>query len=267
MIYIKTPKEIEIMKESGRLLADILYQVSAYTKAGMATIELNDKAEELVKKSGCNPSFKNYKGPDGKRPFPAVLCVSINDEVVHGIPSKERILKSGDVVSIDLGIRYKNLHTDMAITFAVDAIERLNKKTVDMIEITQRALMAGIKTIKDGSFLGDIGFAIQSYVEARGFNVVKKLVGHGIGYSVHEEPDIPNFGKKGKGIQLKNGMTLAIEPMVTEENADVFLDKDGWTWKTKDGFLAAHFEHTVVVTKFGAEILTCLTQTKFGSII
>lgn len=253
MIPIKSPKEIKIMREGGKRLAFILYQISAATKDGMATIELDVLAEKLIKKSKVEPSFKYYKTADEKKPFPTTICVSLNDEVVHGIPSREKILKNSDIVSIDLGVKYKGLHTDMAVTFSIGNVEEIKKK---LIETTQDALEMGIDVIKNNAFVGDIGFAIQSYVEDRGLNVVKKLVGHGIGYNVHEEPEIPNFGVPKTGVRLKEGMVLALEPMVTQGSSEVILDKDGWTWKTKDGSLAAHFEHTVVVTKSGAKILT-----------
>ncbi len=252
MISIKTPEEIKILREGGKILASVLLMVSDMAKAGIATKELDECAEKLIKKAGGEPSFKNYKTPRDKFPFPASLCVSVNDEVVHGIPSG-RILKENDIISLDLGLKWKGLYTDATITVGVG---KINAETKKLLNITKIALEKGIKVVKENAFTGDIGFAIQSYVEANGFNVVKKLVGHGVGHKVHEEPEIPNFGKKGEGVVLKEGMILALEPMVVIGSGDVILDKNGWTWKTKDGSLAAHFEHTIAVTKEGCEILT-----------
>lgn len=255
MITIKTLEEIKILREGGKRLASVLYRVAEKAKPGVATIELDELAEKLIKENGGEPSFKNYKTFQDKIPFPASLCVSINDEIVHGIPSRDRILKEGDIVSLDLGMKYKNLYTDMAITVGVGKIDKQAKK---LIEITEKSLAEGIRIIKERNYIGDIGFAIQKYVEKKGFSVVRKLVGHGVGYKAHEEPEIPNFGKKGTREILKSGMILALEPMITAGSPDIVLGSDNWAWKTKDGSLAAHFEHTVVVVKTGAEILTCV---------
>lgn len=253
MITVKSPEEIKILREGGKRLASVLYEVAERVKPGIATIELDELAEKLIRKIGGEPSFKNYKTSKDKFPFPASLCVSINDEIVHGIPFAEKILKQGDIVGLDLGMKYKNLYTDMAITVGTG---RISKEAKKIIKIAKWALEAGIKASKENNFIGDIGFAIQSCAEKNNFNVIRKLVGHGVGYDVHEEPDIPNFGRPKTGEQLKAGMVLALEPMFTAGSADVILDKDNWTWKTKDGSLSSHFEHTVVVTKTGAEILT-----------
>ncbi len=253
MITIKTPEEIKILRDGGKILASILLSVADRAKPGVATIKLDEYAEFLIKKAGGEPSFKNYKTRDDKYPFPASLCVSINDEVVHGIPSLDKILKEGDIASFDLGMKYKNLYTDAAITIGVGKISAESRKLLD---ITKSALDKGIKASRENATTGDIGFAIQPYVEKNGFNVVKKLVGHGVGHAVHEDPEIPNWGKKCAGFELAKGMVFAIEPMVAMGNSDVYLDKNNWTWKTKDGSLAAHFEHTVAVTKNGAKVLT-----------
>ncbi len=253
MITIKTPEEIKILREGGKRLASVLYQVAEKAKPGIATTELDELAEKLIRENNGEPSFKNYKTFQDKIPFPASLCVSVNDEIVHGIPSRDRILKEGDIVSFDLGMKYKNLYTDMAITVPVGKIDKQAKK---LIEITEKSLAEGIRAIKEGNRIGDIGFTIQKYVEKKGFNVVRKLVGHGVGHKAHEDPEIPNFGKKGTREILKSGMILALEPMITAGSPDIVLDSDNWTWKTKDGSLAAHFEHTVVVTKNGADVLT-----------
>lgn len=259
MITIKTSEEIKILREGGKILASVLLMVADKAKTGITTKELDEYAESLIKKAGGEPSFKNYRTKDDKFPFPASLCVSINDEVVHGIPGFEK-LREGDIISLDLGMKWKGLYTDAAITVGV---EKISSDAEKLLNITKIALEKGIGVIKEGATTGDIGYAIQSYVEKQrlpagrqGFNVVKKLVGHGVGYNVHEEPEIPNFGKKGEGIVLKEGMVFAIEPMVVIGNGDVILDKNNWTWKTKDGSLAAHFEHTIAVTKKGCEVLT-----------
>ncbi len=246
MINIYNSEEIKILREGGKKLASVLYQVAEMAKPGVATVELDKMAERLIREAGGEPSFKNYKTAEDKIPYPASLCVSINDEVVHGIPGSRKI-KDNDIVSLDLGMKYKNLYTDMAITVG-------DKK---IVEITKRCLAEAIKIIKDGAHIGDIGFFVQACAEKNGFSVVRQLVGHGVGHRPHEEPEIPNFGSRGTGEILKAGMVLALEPMITAGNPEVILSDDNWTWKTRDGSLAAHFEHTIVITKNGAEILTC----------
>lgn len=255
MTTIKTPEEIKILRDGGKILASVLRLVGDYARPGIATIELDEYAEKLIKEAGGEPSFKNYKTSRDKYPYPASLCVSVNDEVVHGIPSPEKFLKEGDIVSLDLGLKWKGLYTDATITIGIG---KINAEARKLLDITKSALERGIKIIEEGAAIGDIGFAIQPYVEKNGFNVVKKLVGHGVGYDVHEEPEIPNWGKKGIGEILKAGMVFAIEPMVVLGSGDIVLDKNGWTWKTKEGSLSAHFEHTVAVAKRGAEVLTKL---------
>ena len=254
MISIKTAKEIKILREGGKILASVLREVAKKVKPGVPTIELDELAEKLIREAGGEPSFLNYKTRYDKISYPASLCVSKNDEVVHGIPSEDKILIEGDIVSLDLGMKYKGLYTDMAITMPVGEIDEKAKK---LIEVCKKSLSKGIKAARSGATISDIGFAVQSYVEKRGFKVVRNLAGHGVGYEVHEEPEIPNFGRKGTGEILKEGMVLALEPMITDGSYEIFLDNDNWTWKTKDGSLAAHFEHTIVVTKKGGEILTC----------
>ena len=227
-------------------------EVAQKAVVGTKTTELDILAEKMIREVGGQPSFKNYKTPDDKVPYPASLCVSVNEEIVHGIPGG-RILKDGDVVSFDLGMEYKGFFTDSAITVSVGKASEQAKK---LIATTQEALNLGIGAVKIGAFVGDIGHAIQTYAERSGFNVVRRLVGHGLGRKAHESPEIPNWGAKGKGEILQEGEVLAIEPMITAGHYDIFLDKDLWTWKTKDGSLSAHFEHTVIVTKTGAEIIT-----------
>jgi methionyl aminopeptidase len=262
MITIKTPEEIKILRDGGKILASVLLMVADKAKPGIATLELDEYAESLIRRNGGESSFKNYKTLQDKFPFPASLCVSINEEIVHGIPSPKRFLREGDIVGLDLGLKWKGLYTDATITIGIGKIGAGAEKLLD---VTKIALERGIKVVKEDATIGDIGFAIQSYVEKKrlpagrqGFNVVKNLVGHGVGYAVHEEPDIPNWGKRKTGLILKQGMVLALEPMVVIGNSDIILDKNGWTWKTKEGSLAAHFEHTICVTKNGAEVLTKL---------
>lgn len=252
MTILKNIEDINKLKEGGKILASILREAAKLSLPGVKTIELDKLAEKRIREVGGRPSFKNYKTPDDKVPYPGSLCVSINDEVVHGIPG-ERILKEGDIVSLDLGMEYKGFYTDSAITVSVG---KANEQVKKLINTTQEALNLGIRAVKSGAFIGDIGQAIQSCAEGNGFNVVRKLVGHGLGRKAHENPEIPNWGAKGKGEVLREGEVIAIEPMITADRHDIYLDKDLWTWKTKDGSLSAHFEHTIIVTKTGAEIIT-----------
>ena len=252
MTILRNIEEINNIKEGGKILASILRDVAGMVLQGVKTMELDALAEKLIREVGGKPSFKNYKTPDDKTPFPSSLCVSINDEVVHGVPGN-KTLKEGDIVSLDLGMEYKGLYTDMAITVPVGKIKDEAKKLID---VGRNALMRGIDTVKIGIAVGDIGSAIQDYVEENNFNVVKILVGHGLGRKAHEDPEIPNWGQKGKGVKLQEGLVIAIEPMITAGKADVYLDKDLWTWKTKDGSISVHFEHTIIITKTGAEIVT-----------
>lgn len=250
---IKTPQEIEILTEGGKKLASVLTQVASFVKPGISTKELDDLAFDLIKEEGGKPAFLNYSPPDSSKRYPASLCVSINDEVVHGIPLDSRVLKEGDIVSLDLGLEYKGLFTDTAITVGVGQINNEDQKLID---VTKQGLEEGIAVLKSGMALGDYGFAVQSFVEDKGFSVVRDLVGHGVGHEVHEEPDIPNWGRKGKGMIVKEGMVLALEPMVCIGEPEVVLDGDNWTWKTKDGLKSAHFEHTIVIKEDGARVLT-----------
>jgi len=252
MTILKNIEDINKLREGGKILASVLYEAAGMSVSGIKTIELDKLAEKRIREAGGRPSFKNYKTSDDKIPYPASLCVSINEEVVHGVPG-ERVLKDGDIVSLDLGMEYKGFYTDSAVTVSVGNISEQAKK---LIETTKEALNLGIMAVKNGAFTGDIGYAIQSFAEKNGFNVVRKLVGHGLGRKVHEPPEIPNFGVKGKGEILREGEVIAIEPMITAGRHDIYLDKDLWTWKTKDGSLSAHFEHTIIVTKNGAEIIT-----------
>lgn len=254
MVPIKTREEIEIMRKGGKILAGIMGELEKAVKPGVATKELNRLAESLIFKFGAKASFKGYKNTkDGiVDPYPAALCTSINEEIVHCLPS-DRVLKGGDIISLDLGIFYKGFHTDMAITVPVG---KINPEAQRLIRVTKKALKRGIKEIKLGNQLGDIENAIQKYVESQGFNVIRDLCGHGIGKELHEDPQILNFGKRRTGPELVEGMVLCPEPMVAVGDPTVKRAKDDWGYQTFDEQLSAHFEHTIAVTKNGSEILT-----------
>jgi len=252
-ITIKNENEIKILREGGKILADVLSQVSEMAKPGVSTGFLNNKAKELILARNAEPSFENYQSNFSDKPYPAVICASLNNVVVHGLPSEKVILKEGDILKLDLGVKYKNLFTDAALTVGIGKIYEENKKLID---ITRRALELAIVEVKPDNHIGDIGFAIENYVKKEGLNVVKVLVGHGVGYAVHEEPNVPNYGKKGEGPVLKFGMVLAIEPMVTCGSDKVKLSCDGFGYETADSSFSAHFEHTVAVTNTGHLILT-----------
>lgn len=258
MIPIKTAEEIKIMRQAGRILAQVMRRIARQIRPGISTFELDEIAEKLIRKYGAEPAFKGYL-PDTVRDieiskgYPATLCTSINSEVVHGLPSRNRILRDGDIIGIDCGLKLNGYYADMAITLAVGKISPLAKK---LLKVTKKSLNQAIKKIKPEIPLGDISWTIQSIVEKNGFSVVRDLTGHGIGKKLHEEPNIFNYGKPGTGPLLKEGMVLAIEPMVNAGNWQIRTLADGWTIVTVDGSLSAHFEHTVLVTKKGAEILT-----------
>lgn len=247
---VKTLSEIEAMRESGHMLATVLQSLSMVVDPGKSTKELSDYAAKELKALGGTPAFLGYHG------FPEVLCVSVNDEVVHGIPRKNKILKEGDLVGMDFGVSYRGMITDAAVT--IIAGKPLDTRHAKLVEVTKESLCAGIKQVKDGIQTEDIGFAVQSVLEKHGYGIVRDLVGHGVGHHVHEEPNVPNYGKKGRGERLQAGMTIAIEPMATLGNHHITLDPDHWTIRTADGSLAAHFEHTVLITENGSEVLTKL---------
>lgn len=250
-VSIKSNREIEIMREAGKILGTVLNQLGKEIKPGMTTMKVNQIGEELIRSYGCVPSFLGYGG------FPASICVSVNEEVVHGIPSKKRVLREGDIVSLDAGVIHKGYHSDAARTFAVGEISREARQ---LIEVTKQSFFEGIKFAKEGCHLHDISNAIAAYNESFGYGVVRDLVGHGIGTSLHEDPQIPNFTQPRRGIKLYEGMTLAIEPMVAAGGYAVnFLDDD-WTVVTADRSLAAHYENTVLVTKEGPEILSLVEE-------
>lgn len=258
-MIVRNEKELEILRNGGKKLAVVLSHIVSKTEVGVTTKFLDELTEKLILEYGGKPSFKGYKNPMGKKNYPATLCVSINNEVVHGIPD-ERILKIGDVVGLDVGAWYEGLCTDTAVTIIVgeDRLEK-NKNYIEskkLIASTKKSLEIGIAKVKAGAHIGDISFAIQSFLEKDGLGVVKELVGHGVGNAVHEDPEIPNWGIEGTGSELVEGMIIAIEPMATSGSPKVKLLSDGWTWSTVDGCNSAHFEHTLVVTKNGSEILT-----------
>lgn len=254
-IIIKTPKEIELLREGGKRLATILAKVGGKVAPGVSTLELDQYAESLIRAGGDEPAFKGYKPGGHGRPYPASLCTSVNTEVVHGIPSKDVILKEGDIISIDLGIKHKGLFTDHAITVPVG---KISTKAEKLLTVTRDAMLKGIAQAFPGNRVGDIGFAIESHIRPHHYGIVRTFSGHGVGREIHEDPFIPNYGKKGKGELLKVGMVIAIEPMCTLGTDDVVVSNDGYTVKTADLSLAAHFEHTVYIGENGPEILTSL---------
>lgn len=246
MVRIRSQREIEMIRTSAQLVADTLDMLSDSIQPGITTGELDRLAEEFIVKNGGRPAFKGYMG------FPASLCISIDDVVVHGIPG-DRELETGQIVGIDCGVKKNGYFGDSARTFAVGNISTEDHR---LMEVTREALMLGIQAAKQGNYVSDIGHAIQRHVEERGYSVVRELVGHGVGTELHEEPQVPNFGQPSQGQPLKAGMCLAIEPMINLGNKEVFTEKDGWTVRTLDGKPSAHFEHTIAVTENGAQILS-----------
>ena len=246
-VSIKTAREIELMRQSARLLEDVFASLEAAVRPGISTKEIDRLGEKLIREHGCEPNFLHYNG------YPASICVSVNDEVVHGIPHNAHILQEGDIVSLDAGLIYKGYHSDMARTFGVGEISEEAKK---LIQVTRQSLFEGIKMAKPGNHLYDISNAIDSYVTPHGYGIVRDLVGHGIGTKLHEDPQVPNFAQKKRGLLLRAGMTLAIEPMINMGRADVEWLDDDWTVVTEDGSLSAHYENTILITDGEPEILT-----------
>ena len=247
MIQIKNHEQIAIMKEAGRITAEALLIAQENVREGVTTKHLDKLIREHIERSGAKPSFLNYNG------FPASACISINDEVIHGIPSNKRILQEGDIVKVDVGAFYKGFHGDSARTFPVG---KVSTEAAKLIEVTEQSFFEGIKQLKPGNRLGDLGNAIDTYVKSYGFSTVKKYIGHGIGHNLHESPDVPNFGTAGRGQRLCAGMTLAIEPMINVGTDSVIELNDGWTVKTADGKLSAHYENTVAILPDEVIILT-----------
>ena len=254
MVTIKSEKEIRLMKEACKITGLVYKEIEKIIKPGISTMELDKFAEKLIRQNNAIPAQKGYpSGIKGVPPFPATLCISINDEVIHGIPSHKKILKDGDLVSIDLVVNKNGFNGDAARTFIVGNASNEAKK---LVEITQKAFFEGIKYAVKGNRIGDISHAIGEYVEKNGYNVVREFQGHGIGKQMHEDPGIPNYGKAGRGIKLEPGMTLAIEPMVIDGKRDIYQDYDGWTILTQDGSLSAHYENTILITEKEPEVLT-----------
>ncbi|MFH0827963.1 MAG: type I methionyl aminopeptidase [Candidatus Omnitrophota bacterium] len=248
MIVIKSEKDLGKMKEAGRILARVMNKVNEIIRVGISTIEIDNLARDFIKQENVTPAFLGYRG------YPAAICASVNEEVVHGIPCKRK-LSEGDIISLDLGIKHEDFFSDIAVTVGVGKIDPRAKK---LIQVTMDSLREGIKAAKPGNHIGDISSAIQLYIEGNSFSVVRQFVGHGIGRNLHEEPELPNFGRQGNGEILKPGMVIAIEPMVNMGTWECEILDDGWTAVTKDKKLSAHFEHTVAITEQGPEVLTKL---------
>ncbi len=248
-VTIKSAREIELMKEAGRILAIVHDELEKFIRPGISTLDIDKKGEEIIRSFGCIPSFLNYNG------YPASICVSVNDEVVHGIPNKRHIIHEGDIVSLDAGVIYQGYHSDAARTYGVGEI---SPEAAKLIEVTRQSFFEGIKMAKAGNHLYDISNAIDAYVRPYGYGIVQDLVGHGIGSHLHEDPEIPNFRQKRKGIKLQPGMTLAIEPMINIGRCDVVWMDDDWTVVTEDGSLSAHYENTILITEDEPVILSLI---------
>jgi methionyl aminopeptidase len=246
-VVLKSSQEIEKMRRAGKVVREVLELVRSHVKPGATTLDLEKAAEARLTEMGVKAAFKGYHG------YPCVLCVSVNSEVVHGIPSAKRVLKEGDIVSVDFGAVVDGYYGDAAITVPVGAIDATAAR---LLAVTEASLQAGIAAVKPGATLGDVGAAVQGVVEGEGFSVVREFVGHGIGVHMHEDPQVPNFGLAGRGMKLRAGMVIAIEPMVNAGKPEVLVLEDGWTAVAKDGSMSAHFEHTVAVTASGARVLT-----------
>jgi methionyl aminopeptidase len=247
VIELKSTREIGLMRRAGHILSEVMQRLRTTVKPGVTTLEIDADVEDFIRSRGARPAFKGYRG------FPATVCISINEEVVHGIPSAQRYVKEGDIVGLDLGCIVEGYYADCAFTVAVGEVP---PRVQQLLDVTRESLEHGIRECRPGRRLSDVSHAIQTHVEGHGFSVVRAFVGHGIGRALHEEPQVPNFGDPGRGPQLKPGMVLALEPMVTMGSWEVKILDDGWTAVTKDGSLAAHFEHTIAVTESGPEVLT-----------
>lgn len=247
MSRVKTPSEIEAMRVGGAMLAEVLRQTSSVVKPGITTKDVSVHAAKALKDVGAEPAFLGYNG------FPEPICISVNDEVVHGIPKKSHVLRDGDVVSLDLGVTHKGMIVDSALTVICGAS---NSQKDRLLNYTNESLQEGLAVIRDGVKTGDIGYAIEKVLKRAKLGIVRDLVGHGVGHEIHEDPNIPNYGDRGRGVVLRKGMTIAVEPMATLGKDGVYTDVDGWTVRTRDESLAAHFEHTVLITDDGYEVLT-----------
>ncbi len=247
MIYLKTEEEIELMRISNQMVGKTLAQVGKIIKPGVSTFELDKLAEEYIKDNGGVPGFLGYEG------FPGSLCTSINENVVHGIPSKKDILKEGDIISVDCGVYMNGFHGDSAYTFGVGEVA---SEVKDLMKTTKESLLLGVEQAVEGKRLGDIGAAVQQHCEAKGYSVVREMIGHGIGRDLHEAPEVPNYGRKGNGVKLKTGMVICIEPMINLGTRNIVIERDGWTCRTKDRKPSAHYEHCVAIRKGKADILS-----------
>jgi methionyl aminopeptidase len=252
MIFLKSPQEIALMRAANRVVLEILAELRERVRPGISTGDIDRIAAELIRKKGVHSAFKGYQIRNGSVPFPATVCVSLNDEVVHGIPSPHRFIKEGDIVSLDFGVIYKDFYGDAAISFALG---KMDERTGRLLETTAAALEEGIAHARVGNRLGDVSAAIQERVEREGFSVVREFVGHGIGRRMHEDPPVPNYGVRDRGVRLREGMVLAIEPMVNTGGPEVALKSDGWTAVTRDSSVSAHFEYSIAITEKGPEVL------------
>ena len=246
-VSIKSAREIELMRAAGKILAKVHENLGKELRPGMSTLDIDHLGDDIIRSYGCIPSFKNYNG------YPASVCVSVNDEVVHGIPTKKRLIREGDIVSLDIGVIYKGYHSDAARTHGIGEI---SKEAALLIERTRQSFFEGIKYALEGNHLHQISNAISAYAESFGYGVVRDLVGHGIGTHLHEDPQIPNFAQRSRGVRLRAGMTLAIEPMINAGRFDVVWQEDDWTVVTQDGSLSAHYENTILITSGEPEILS-----------
>jgi methionyl aminopeptidase len=250
---LKSPAEIEIMDQANRIIREILVELRDRVRPGVTTLDIDRFAEDRITAAGGTPAFKGYRGPSGSPGFPGTVCASVNDEVVHGIPSGDVALKEGDIVSVDLGVLYRGYYGDAAETFPVGTVSEQARR---LLEVTRESLGFGLEKARPGNRVSDIGHAVQEHVERYGFSVVREFVGHGIGSHLHEEPQVPNFGEPGRGARLLPGMVLAVEPMVNAGAPEVVVSAaDGWTARTRDGSLSAHFELSVAVTEVGPKVL------------
>jgi methionyl aminopeptidase len=251
-VIIKTKEQIKVIKEGGKILAKTLDKIAKFVKPGVSTFDIDEYAYKLITENGDEPATLNYKPEGARTAYPASICISVNNEIVHGIPSKKKIIKEGDIVSLDLVIKHKGFFTDHAVTVPVG---KISKKDQQLLDDTKKALEIGIWAACGGATVGDIGYAIESFVHHK-YGIVRELAGHGVGVKIHEDPYVPNYGKKGKGQKLIPGMIIAIEPMLNIGKDDIVVMADDWTIKTADGTRSAHFEHTVLITEGDAEILT-----------
>ena len=255
-IYLKTEDEIELMRQANQLVGRTLGELAKHIKPGVTTLQLDKIADEFIRDNGAVPTFKGFPNPYGG-PFPASICTSVNDVVVHGVPNAETVLKEGDIISVDCGPLLNGFNGDSAYTFCVGEVSEEVRK---LLKTTKESLYLGIENAVAGKHLGDISSAVQEHCEAQKYGIVRELTGHGIGREMHEDPQVPNYGRRGNGVMLKAGMCIAIEPMITMGDRAIWLDKDRWTIRTRDGKPAAHFEHTIVVRKGKAEILSSFEE-------